>query len=73
MKTTKTVYANKEHTNEYGVKTIDTVYCETTTLSSGSVYSKKYSWVHSVGDTKMLWYETKQLARMKSEMEKYGF
>ena len=73
MKTVKTVCVSKETTNEYGVKIVDTVYCETTTLSSGAVYNKRYSWVHEVGGTKMLWYETKQLARMQREMAKRGF
>lgn len=73
MKTTKTVYAHKEHTNEYGVRMADTVYCETTTLSSGKVYKTRYTWVKEIGDRTELQYETTQLARMKKEMEKYGF
>lgn len=73
MKTTKTVYAHKEHTNEYGVRIADTVYCETTTLPSGSVYKTRYTWVKETGDTKASWYETKQLTRMKKQMEKDCF
>lgn len=73
MKRTTEIYAHNEHVNENGVKIVDTVYCETDTLSSGAVYKTRYSWVHEIGDHKMLWYETTQLARMKKEMEKGGF